>query len=431
LVILKSFFKKHFVSEYKSGFLYIFSSKILIAVVAFLTTPVIARIYNPEDYGLFALMNSVALTISLLSNLTLPVCLLMIKEEKITKSVNGIIGYSIFANAFFFGIGLMISTQFGDLNFFTDFPLPLNIVILVSVSSFLLTITQILANLNIREKAFKTNVFVNVMDNFSIRASSVSLGFLGFTKFGLFFSDLTGKCINILTQLYFRKFDHKAIGRLNLLSLNNIWGTVRENKEYPIYNLPVSLLGNFSNQIVLWLLTLFFSGQTVGYFTMSLGLLSIPLVLLSYSFQPLITKKLSEESTGIRSSFIWRLSVNIFLLSSSIYFLIYWLTPDFVNLYLGEKWEGTISIIQILCIPFALQLLGGSLNGVFIVFSKQRANFVIKFVFLTILIFGLYYQASTYPDLKQIVMLYAAIITSEELVKILYIGLLLRNVRSS
>ncbi|HYF70809.1 MAG TPA: oligosaccharide flippase family protein [Ohtaekwangia sp.] len=429
MVTLRSFFNRHTFSEYKSGFLYIFSSKVLLVIIVFLTTPILARIYNPEDYGLFALMNSAVFTISLFSNLSLPVCLLAIDDEKLVKTVSGIVGYAIITNFLLAGFGciaVLIGRHFGLLH---GLIIDVQIVCMVCLSSLLVTITQVLANINIREKTFRNNVIVNLADNISIRLSSLSLGLIGFTKLGLFYAELTGKVVNILTQYYFKKFDGSLLDKKNLFSFANIRSTIVENKDYPIYNLPVSLINTFSNQVVLWMLAFFFSRQSVGYFTMSLGLVNIPLLLFANSFQPLVMRKLIDESKNFPSQFFFSISIKIFLLSFAIYFLLYLFSPAFIQLYLGEKWLNSIPFIQILCIPFAFQLLGNSIGGAFIVFKKQKANFVIKGIFLAILLMALVFQHQVYPDLKSMVIVYAVVVSLEELTKILFLGLSLQNVR--
>src|SRR5690606_19374448 len=112
----------------------------------FITTPILARIFNPEDYGLFALMNSAVFMVTLLSNLSLPVCLLAINDEKLVKTVSGIAGYAIITNLLLAVVGciaVLIGRHFGLLH---GFLLDVQIVCMVCLSSLLLTITQILAN---------------------------------------------------------------------------------------------------------------------------------------------------------------------------------------------------------------------------------------------------------------------------------------------
>jgi O-antigen/teichoic acid export membrane protein len=267
-VILRSIFNRLNFSDYQSNFLYILSSKVLIAFFAFITTPIIARLFSPKDYGLFALMSTITLTLTFLTNLSLPLSLLVIKEDKIESTVAGTLTYAILSNCFFLAVGLFFMYLFNESLLNSDFSFGLQVCLLISMGSFLLTVNQILANLNIREKAFKTNVAVNLTEHFSLRVIGLSMGILGLTKLGLFWADLTGKIFNTLSQFFFRKSEFILVRINSIFSIHAMRATIRENKQYPLYHVPFSILSNFSTQIVLWLLAIFFSTPAVGYFTM-------------------------------------------------------------------------------------------------------------------------------------------------------------------
>lgn len=375
-------------------------------------------------------MSSVTLVISLISNLSLPTCLLVTDESKITKTVTGIVAYSAITNLIFLLIGIIV-VQYQNVSNVGNLPLNFQTIFLITSFSLLITITQVLANLNIREKSFGKNVIVNLSENSTSRAFSLSLGFLGFTKYGMFISDLAGKLINVLVQIFYKRIKVQLYFDSKYLSLKAIRNAVTWHKEYPMYYLPVQIVGSITSQFILWVLALFFSGSSVGHFTMAIGLLSIPLVLVSNSFQPLITSKLFNERMEFSFGNFFELAFKVFILSGLIYLLIYFMIPFFIGIYLGEKWAPSVQFIKILCVPFALQLVGNSIGGVFVVFNKQRINFVIKFVSLIILAIGCYWQINNKDELVNVVILYSLVLSIEELFRIIYIVLRLKNERSS
>lgn len=424
MLVLKSYLSKYSLSEYKSGFLYIFSSKVLIAFITFCSTPILSRIFSPADYGLFALVNSVIAILALFSNLTLPVSLLVTEDKDLSDKVQGIFGYALMVNVAFVVCGLLFSTVSVRNTFLT-----IEIVLLCGLSSLLLTASQILANMNIREKAFKKNVVVNIMENFSLRTAGLSYGLLGFTHLGLLYAEATGRIVNIITQFSYRRIHIPEIKVARVVSFKNILHTIRQNKDYAFFNLPVSLIGAFYNQAILWVVAIIFSTESLGQFTMALGLLSIPLTMLANSFQPLVTKKVFEESDSFDVRSFSSLAAKIGMISIVVYAMIYLLSPWFVGLYLGEKWLGSIPFIQWLCIPFAIQLLGSSMGGIFIVLHKQKVNFVIKVISLILFSVFLLVQAGSGLELHRIVILYGLVISFEEVTKIVYIKNHLKNVR--
>lgn len=389
-------------------------------------TPILSRLYTPEEYGFFSLMSGVTTVLVLISNITLPQSLLTVTEDKIEETSLAIVELSLIVNLIFVlfsGLAMRFLEK-------PETTLPFNLlsIVLIAGSSFLVTLTQILANLNIRDKAFGKNVIVSIAESVSARFIGLALGFLGLAKYGLFLADLSGKSTNLFTQVAFKKGAVDLYRNQAVLDMQRLKRVLRENRNYLYFNLPSSLIASFFNQIVLWILALSFSSSYVGYFTMALSLLSMPLVLLANSLQPLITSKLITQNGMLSKRYFIRVISIILLISLGTYTIIYFLSPYFIQIYLGENWVQTIGIAKVLCLPFSLQLLGNSIQGAFIVFNKQRSNLVIKVIFLGLLFLSLNSSWVVNQGPETLVLAYAIIVSIEELVKILYLTLRLKYV---
>lgn len=367
---------------------------------------------------------------SILSNLTLPACILVIAREKIVSVSIGVLALSSFANLVFALLAFLLAKS----NYFyalSDFSSPGYFIVLISLSSFSLTATQVFANINIRNKKFRNNVVVNLTENISIRIASLLMGTLGVTKFGLFYSEMLGRGLNIANQLLFKTISVRDLFEKSRVGSRKIFDVIIENRDYPLFNLPVALITTFSGQLVLWVLVLSYSRTDVGYFTMALGLLNIPLMLFSNSIQPLLTSRLSDAKEPLSLRFFVSVIIKIFTIALFTYAIVYFATPYFINVYLGVKWLPSVPFIQILCFPFVFQLVGNSIGGAFLVFKRQRANFVIKVVFLLILLIGFYVLYMQNAELNQVIIFYAIVLLLEEGFKVTYLSLQLTYVRNS
>ncbi len=423
-----------FTSEFRQGFLMIFSSKILIALITFLTTPIVARLFSPEDYGMFAILNSVAVIIALFSNLTLPTSLVVINDDQLKRTTTGIVTNILILHFILMVFGLVILFSAPIYQYVYDLlgiGVTFHVLIALLLFSLFEAFSQIFANINIREKDFKRNITVNVLDNFSIKGSSLLIGFFRHMPFGLFYAELIGKGVNILTQLSFRNFrlnflDFKKLGNFRL-SLE----ILREQRHYPLYTFPVSLMSRFSGQLILWVFAIAFSKQSVGHFTMGLGLLSIPLMLLANSLQPVIIKKLDEDRINGLANSLLSLVIKLGMLAGVVYSFLYFISPWFISIYLGEKWIDSVEFIQLLCFPFALQLVSNSLDGAFIVYKRQKAQFYFKIFFLVLLTTSIYFLSISNLTLHSVVLAYGAVLVVEEISKIAYLIWITRYVRSN
>lgn len=419
--------KKSSSSEYRKGFIYIFSSKILIIALGFLITPVLSRLYSPAEYGFFGLMSGVVMVLVLLSNLTLPQSLLTVKMENVRDTCLAIIDFSIIIN-FGFVVVVGLVKLLGNISNSTYLQFNIFSISLIALSSFVITLTQILANLNIREKAFGTNVMVSITESITIRISGLALALFGITKFGLFLADLMGKATNLVLQLRFKKWRINIYEDQRMFSLVRFNRVFKDNRNYPYFNLPSSLIAGFFNQAVLWILAISFSNSYVGYFTMATSLLNMPVVLLANSLQPLITAKLIAENQVLPKRHFLRMITLISFISFFTYISIYLLSPYFVQIYLGQKWMQIVDIVKILCLPFSLQLISASIQGAFIVYNKQRLNFIIKIFFLFALVLALSSSWIAKEGFLTLVIVYSIIVSVEEVVKILYLTLRLKYV---
>ena len=369
--------------SYSQNTVLILLSKSLIIVLTFFTTPIIARFYAPEDYGTYALLNSIVVFVSLLSSWSLSSEIVICKEKELKSLINFIIQLSLSLTLIFTFILIAIKDYiFINIKFNGWYLVVIPILVL------LINITQVFAVLNIRDKQFKKNIVVNTSDLSTTKISSLILGLFKFTSFGLIIGDIAGKTINVITQTYMRR---TAINNLfstkNIFQLDEIASQLKKYKNYWKYQMPSILTQSISSQVLVWLLAIFFSTGELGYYSMAVGLVAIPLNLFSNSFQPIITRKLTEgRQSKNKLVFFDKAVLFLFLISLLVYSAILLVCDWFIPLYLGDNWTESIKFVKILCILYSANLIGNSLSGLYVVFHQQKLNFIVRFV-VTILIF--------------------------------------------
>jgi O-antigen/teichoic acid export membrane protein len=125
------------------------------------------------------------------------------------------------------------------------------------------------------------------------------------------------------------------------------------------------------------------------------------------------------------------LIIKLAALAGVVYFFLYLISPWFVSIYLGEKWVNSIEFIQILCLPFALQLVSNSVGGAFIVYKRQKALFYFKVFFIVLLTASIYALSVSDLTLQTVVLAYGAVLVVEEMSKIGYLIWITRYVGSN
>lgn len=415
--LFESLLKKNSYSQ--STFL-IFLSKGLIVVITFLLTPLIARFYSPSDYGTYAIVNSLAGFFVLLSTWSLSSEIVVCKSEDLASLIRFIfqiaIGFSIILSAIVY---LFKDIIFGLLNLqevHSGYILILPIFVLV------ITATEVFASFNIRNKEFRTNVVVNTTETVLNKLSALSLGFLKLTNFGLLIADFLGKIINIVVQgISLMRGRAHGIGFnwQDVFLFSSVLKQFSKYKPYWKFHLPALLSNRLSAHVIIWFLFIWFSGDELGYYTMAISLLSIPLHLFSNSFQPIIMSKLSSVKEKVNRVQVFdTMMILLIALSFCVYLLIFLVSPWVVPVYLGPNWSGSVVFVKVMCLGFVFTMIGNSVSGLNVVFNFQKQNFYVRLLFTVLLISAMSLIYIWKVDVVSVVFITVLITVVEELVKL-------------
>ena len=396
---------KQFVSQLRAegsfiqNFAFVFGGKSVIFIIGFLFTPFIARVYNPEAYGTYAIYNTLAVILAFLVSLRVPVSFIVIKGQQRFKSV-----VKVLITFIFFGSIVIMLFSFMANDFLLGLTKNQNLKeywFLIGLGTFLKAMTDLFGNWNVREKAFKKSTFVALTENISTKVSSLGIGiiFQGLS-IGLILGEFVGKSLHIFGQiLFFVKKRYSYL--LPSLSLRKMKWLITEYREYPSYILPATLIGQFSSTIIIIFLSIEFDAKSVGYYSMSTGLITIPVMLIAYASQPLLSQKIAELKQNRLSvdSPIHRFSFGILLLSFPILFGGILLGEVIVNLFLGEGWSISAKIVSWMVPLIGLQLIAIPMNGVLVALKKNKEVLYcdsIRLIILGLTLVVVYFVKSSY-----------------------------------
>lgn len=359
---------------------FVFGGKLFVVFLGLLLTPIITRLFTPVDYGEFALFNLVVQNMVVIGTLSLPMAISTVNKKELSPVFSFTVVVIVLFAALFM-IGLLSFDDALDLYFGTSIFNSYWYYILIG---YLVTSSvAALAALNIREKRFKFNTGVSMTEATSSKIINLIGGFLGLKSLGLILSDTLSKSISlaILIIRYPKKIKFFIP---NLKMIGNLFVKLRE---FPLYLTPSQWLGTISSQVIIWFVAYKFSSGDLGQLTMAVGLLGIPLNVLSNSFQPVITERLVNLRDGGGGYVFFKHMFLILFIISFIGFTIIYLIPNsFVLLFLGGKWIEVNSIMNIYCGYFAILFLEQSFSNAFVIFKKQKEKLILNIIDVCVLI---------------------------------------------
>ena len=306
--------------------------------------PILSRLFTPEDFGIFAIYFSISSIFASISCGRYELAIMLPK-----KDFNA---YQIVIISFYFVFFITIISFIIIILFFHSLTDLLNInnskylIFLVPVLTFLTGTHKIFNNWFSRFKDFKSISYSKVIKSGFSVSSKLSAGFMLFHALGLFLGEIIGQFVSIIFLLkknrkYFKFSFDKTILKTEL----------KENKNFPLFSLPMAFLNSVSVQILIYFLTFLFNTSIVGFYTQANKVLNYPLSLISNSFTSVFYQKLTTTKQKIKL-YLYSYIISL-IIASIISFPVYFWGKELFNFVLGKQWAYSGELAKLL-IPIVI-----------------------------------------------------------------------------
>jgi O-antigen/teichoic acid export membrane protein len=345
--------------------------------IRLLLTPVVARLFVPEHFGVAALFLSIATIISMGSTLRYDQAIILPKED---SEALGIMSLSLIIlltlSSLVFVLVLLLSLWAPDFSWIRSigkwgYALP--------IAVFLLGLASVLTTWNMRNKRFRTMAGSEITKGCVTPGSRICLGALhGSSVSGLILGIFLGLLSRIGVLLTNVKKHHVKpminVKRLQMLTL------AKKYKDFPLYYAPTDLLRNFARNLPVLMLGLMFSSNIVGFYALANRLVRMPIDLVSESVRRVYLQKTSELKN--RGSFL-----KVLLIRTTVWLAILGLPPFLTIFFLGEwifafilgaEWSAAGRYASILAPFFFAVFINAPSSAILIVLRKQALLFRIQ-----------------------------------------------------
>lgn len=371
--------------SFTRNFSYFLSTRIVIIVIGFLLTPIITRIYDPQAYGVFAVINAFAINFATISCLSYESVLIIVKDDSkfynlyalcITLIVIFTAGLTVF---------LVVAKEFLHVSSIFNLKLENENIVLVVFCAFLYSLNQLQPKWNIRRKYFKYSAIVGLVGQTSSKLFTLGLGlFSTFLNYGIILGELIGKAFSF--SLNFNKsFLKEKFKFANSIKWYKIKLTMIEFCSYPKFVLPSRYLAILAAQSPIFALTIYFKPELVGSYALATSMFNLPIILLRNTLSPLILEKLNGfENETNRADFVRRV-INLLVFGSLIIFIpLIYIVDHLFPIVFGPKWEIAGVICVILLGNGIFEILKLFEGPIFQILKKESRIF--KFNLITLLV---------------------------------------------
>ncbi len=337
--------------------------------IMFAATPLLTRLYTPEEFGFFSLYLAIIAPISMVSAWRYDVAIMLPKDNEDAKAL---LALSIIINILMSLLTLLIIVIFRGAiaQYLTD---DIGLFIwLVPLGVFVSGLFQILSAWNTRNELYK-----NIAQSVVLRSSvvvSTQIGAKTIIPFsgGLIWGSLIGTILASSVLLY-KAIKQQSL-RLSELSYDRIKKNAKEHDEFPKYQTFASFINALSQNIPIIFLSFFYSPEIAGYYALAHRVLMAPVTLISGATRNVYYQKASKKSSLNESIKNLYVKTTLSLLKMGfIPFLVVaiFAEPIFVQLF-GKEWAMSGIFTQILFISTIMGFIVPAASGTVFILKLQK-----------------------------------------------------------
>jgi O-antigen/teichoic acid export membrane protein len=345
--------------------------------ISLLSAPVLTRLYEPETFGLFSAFIVLSGLLSVPATLRYEVAVVLPKSnangELLAAGAVAVAACMMLCATL--GLGLL-SWWLGDLHRLHALGPWLLLVPALALCISLHNTALGLAN---RFRRYRVIVAGTVTQQGVAALSAIALSFAGSSVAGLIFSRFLGyvcaaPVIGVRTLIRGAWSCWRDRSRLRCLAFRY--------RQFPLFNVPYSLLGLLSRDFPILALTFFGYGTVAGHFALARLAATFPVNLLTSSltqvfYRDAVDRLGSSEFTDLMWKIMQAVTVGVVPI---VLVLAMWSEPLFVWVF-GENWRKSGEIFPLLAIPMVFGLLTGWPERVFEVREKQYISLAVQLGF--------------------------------------------------
>jgi len=400
-------------SEFSRNVLTLMTGTTIAQAIPIAISPILTRIYTPEDFGIFALYMSVASIISVVATGRYELAIMLPKKDE--DAVN-IVALSILISFFVSFIAFLIVFFFNaQITNLLGNPEISSWLYFIPLTVFLTGIYQSFNYWSNRKKEYKRLATSRVIQSGTTASSNLAFGFSGFGSGGLIWSTILGHGIAsfVLGKMIFKEDRNRFFVDIKMLK---IFALGKRYKDYPKKSSIGALFNTISYQAEYILFSIFFLFKDVGIYYFVNKIINIPKQFLSASIWQSFLSHSQETKEyvlmSLRSKQEKVIKYSILPMLSSIFIF-----PQLFIIVFGENWSEATEYFIPLILAMHINFVVASFS-LFVIINRPDMEMKFNFFLAGFKILGIFIAYKVFTD----ILISVYIISFIQIVMFIYLG---------
>lgn len=351
------------------------SGSVIAKLIGVLATPIITRLFTPEDYGLMALFVALVSVVMPIMTLRYVVAIPLPKRDSLAVNV---LGLSFFLALIVGALATIVLYSWGDklltqagMQGLTPYK-PLIIVGLLGGALY-----EMFSLWAVRRKDYKLLAKTSVRQSLMAALTKIVSGLIGLKPLGL----ILGNIVSMTGGLGFfiRSYFAEMRKLLVKCTMHRMWFLAKYYLSVPMYRLPSQMLLVSAKQLPIIAFGLYYSATVVGQFALAMMIIKMPVQLISSNaskaYYGEIASLNSVSKIGQVSRSLLKRLLLIFLPINVIAFLF---APIVFPVVFGNQWVIAGDYAQLLTVYMTGSALAVVYSPLLNVLNNQKAYLAIN-----------------------------------------------------
>ncbi len=374
-------------SEFNRNILTLMTGSTIANAIPVAISPILTRIYSPEDFGLLALFLSVTTIFGTIVNGRYELAIMLPKKDEDAINIVAL-GFIIMSliTLILFVIVIIFNEKIVHLLSNNDIGTWLYIV---PLSIFLIGLFNLLNYFNNRKKHYKDIAKANIIKSITMVVFQIVVGYLREGAAGL----ISGQVASQMTanmKLLKNIIKNKLL--LSKISKKKILQVAKRYKEFPKFSIAGALANKATGNLTNILISIFYNVSTLGFYSLVQRVLGVPSALIGNSIGQVFFEEASKEKqlTGKAVKVFKSTVKKLFIIGTPSFGILFFIVEDLFAFVFGEEWRVAGGYARIMIPVFFIGFIVSTVSIVDSIFEKLFFYLCLQIGYLVSMTIALY-----------------------------------------
>lgn len=378
-------------SEFSRNVLTLMTGTTIAQAIPIAISPILTRLYTPEDFGVFALYLSITSILFPIVTGRYELAILLPKKDEYALQIMYASAF-ITLIVFFTSISVIFLFHQNILELLNNQDIS-HWLYLIPLSVLLFGFFQIFNYWYNRNKSYKELAKNKIIQSTSVVLINIIGYYITHSVFGLIVGNIFGFFV-VNIRFFYLFFKNKKF-EINI-NIKKVKILLKKYKKFPMYNMPNALIDQFRMNGINLLIVYYFSNALLGQFYMAFRMLQAPMGLVGTSLSQVFVQKIASSERSEIYGIVYKFITKSLLLVFPLFFFLYFYVADIFIFIFGDKWNMAGDIASLLVPWIFVNFISSPISSVFIVLHHQEKMLIFSVLYALAPILIIYFEHTNF-----------------------------------